>query len=54
MPTPNLKPYRERMAEWDAAFRSYVSELCSHPLVVNAYLVGSRSRGIISPTATMI
>ena len=34
-----------RPRECEEAFREYVEKLCRHPLVLEAYLVGSRARG---------
>ncbi len=34
-----------RPVKWEEAFRRYVEKLCKHPLVLEAYLVGSRARG---------
>ena len=46
MPTPSIyQVLARRMAEWEEAFRGYVERLCRDPLVLEAYLVGSRARG---------
>ena len=46
MPTPSAyRVLAGRMAEWEGAFREYAERLCRDPLVLEAYLVGSRARG---------
>jgi len=40
-----LRALARRLQGWEEAFRLFAERLCRHPLVAEAYLVGSRARG---------